>query len=65
MGYDIEISKDTMSEFFHTLSLQALSRSNNTIILNFNAVNKLNKSINSLSESKILTFRKKRNRKVI
>ena len=65
MGYDIKISKDTVSGFFYTLSLQALSRSNNTIILNFNAVNKLNKSINSLSESKILTFRKKRNRKVI
>ena len=37
------ISKNAMSEFFHNLSMQALSKSDNIIAINFDAINRLNK----------------------
>ena len=41
------------------LSVQTSSRSNDNILLKFDAINKLNKSINNLLQSIILTFEKK------
>ena len=56
LGGDKTISKDAMSKFLHNLSMQALGKSGNSILLKFDAINKLNKSINSLLVNKMLTF---------
>ena len=40
------ISKNAMSEFFRNLSMQALIKSDNTIAIKFDAVNRSNKSLN-------------------
>ena len=45
LGGDEMISKNAMSEFFHNLSVQALSKSGDTIVIKFDAINKL-KSLN-------------------
>ena len=42
-----------MSEFFHNLSMQALSISDDSIVLKCNAIKKLNKNINDLINSNI------------
>ena len=46
MGGDKIISKDAMSEFFYNLSMQALSKSDDTILIQFDAIKKLNKGLN-------------------
>ena len=46
-------SKDVMSEFFHNHSMKTLSISNNSIVLKFDAIKKLNKNINDLINSNI------------
>ena len=50
------ISKNAMSEFFHNLSIQALSQSDNTIIIKFDPINTLNKSLNDLLMAESLAF---------
>ena len=40
--------KKALIEFFHNLSMQALSKSDNAILIKFDATNKLNKSLNDL-----------------
>ena len=45
-----------MSEFFHDLSMQALSKSDKIISLKFDAINRLTKSINCLLVSEALAF---------
>ena len=45
-----------MSEFFHNLSTQALSKSDNSGLLKFDVVNKFNKSINSLLVNEMLAY---------
>ena len=48
IGGDKTISKNAMSEFFHNLSMQALSRDDDRIDIKFDAVEGLNKSIKKL-----------------
>ena len=55
LGGDKMISKNAMSEFFHNLSMQALSKSDDTIVIKFDAINKL-KSLNNLLMAKSLAF---------
>lgn len=43
-----------MSKFFHNLSMQALSKSDDLILLKLEAINKLNKSRNTLLVNKML-----------
>ena len=50
------ISKNAMSEFFHNLSMQALSKSDDTIVIKFDAINRLNKSLNDLLMAESLAF---------
>ena len=50
------ISKNAMSEFFHNLSMQALSKSDDRIVIKFNAINGLNKSLNDLLMAESLPF---------
>ena len=45
--------RDVMSEFFHNLSMQALSISDDSVVLKCNAIKKLNKNINDLINSNI------------
>ena len=45
-----------MSEFFHNLSMKALSKSDDTIVIKFDAINKLNKSLNNLLMAESLAF---------
>ena len=45
-GGDKMISKNAMSEFFRNLSMQALIKSDNTIAIKFDAVNRSNKKLN-------------------
>ena len=47
------LSKNVMREFFHNLSMQALSISDNLIMLKFDALKKLNKNINDLIDTTI------------
>ena len=56
LGGDKTIPKDAMSEVFHNLSMQAMSKSDNSILLKLDATNRLNKSINSLLVNKTLTY---------
>ena len=48
IGGNKTISKNAMSEFFHNLSMQALSRDDDRIDIKFDAVEGLNKSIKKL-----------------
>ena len=50
MGGDKTISKNAMSELFHNLSMQALSRDDNRIDIKFDAIGELHKSIRKLLE---------------
>ena len=54
LGGDKTISKEAMSRFFHNLSMQALSKSDDLILLKFEAINKLNKGRNTLLVNKML-----------
>ena len=45
-GGNRALSKDVMSDFFHNLSMPALSISEDSIVLKFDATKKLNKNIN-------------------
>ena len=56
LGGDKMISKDTMSEFFHNSSMQALSKSDDAILIKFDTLNKLNKSLNNLLMTEALAF---------
>ena len=53
---NLELSKNAMTEFFSNLSMQALSRSNDSVLLNFEAIEKLVININSLFGEKIDYF---------
>ena len=48
LGGDVELSRDTMTEFLHSLSMQALNRKNNNIQLNFEKAADLVTSVISL-----------------
>ena len=50
------ISKNAMSEFFHNLSMQALSKSDDTIVIKFDAINRLNKILNDFLTAVSLAF---------
>ena len=50
------ISKNAISEFFHNLSMQALSKSGDIIVIKFDAINVLNKSLNDLLTVETLPF---------
>ena len=56
LGSDKMISNNAMSEVFHILSMQALSNSDNTIVIKFDAINRLNKSLNNLLMAEHLAF---------
>lgn len=50
------ISKYAMSEFSHNLSMHALSKSDDTIVIKFNVVNVSNKSLNYFLNVEVLAF---------
>ena len=50
------ISKNAMSEFYHNLSMQALSKSNDEVFFKFDPINCLNKNLNKLMIGKIRAF---------
>ena len=50
------ISKNAMSVFFHNLSMQDLSKSDDTIAIKLHAINRLNKSLNNLLTAESLAF---------
>ena len=52
-GWNRALSKNVMSEFFHNLSMQALSISDDSIVLKFDALKRLNKYINDLIDTNI------------
>ena len=56
MRRDKTISKDALSEFFHNLSMQALSKSDDSILFKFDTINRLNKSLNSFLVNKMLAY---------
>ena len=45
-----------MSEIYHNLSMQALSKLNDEVFLKFDAINRLNKNLNNLLIGKIRAF---------
>ena len=53
-----------MSEFFHNLSMQALRKSHNKIVIKFDATNILNKSLKGLLTAENLTFDTSRIKKI-
>ena len=54
------ISKDAKSEFFHNLSMQALSKSGDAILIKVVAINKLNESLNDFLTVELLAFETER-----
>ena len=56
LGGDKMISNNAKSEFFHKLSMQALSKSGNTIVNKFDVINRLNKSLNNSLMTESLAF---------
>ena len=56
LGGDKMISKNAVSEFFHNLSMQALSKSDSAIVIKFDAINRLNKSLNDFLTAESLAF---------
>ena len=58
-GGDKEISRIAMSEFFHNLSWQALTKDNDSIKIEFEAITELVKSINHLLQKKIYKSKRK------
>ena len=56
LGGEKIIPKNAMSEFYQNLSMQALSKSNDKILVNFNVINQLNKNLNSLIIGEIRAF---------
>ena len=52
LGGDKVISKNAMSEFFYNLSMQALSKSDDTIVIKIDALNRLNKCFNNSLSAK-------------
>ena len=57
-GGNRPLSKDVFSEFFHSISMQTLSISDDSIVLKFDVIKKLNKNINDLINCNIY-FQKK------
>ena len=53
IGGDKTISKNAMSEFFHNLSMQALSRDDNRIDIKFDVMEELNKNIKKLLKDEV------------
>ena len=60
LGDDKIISKDAKSESFHNLSMQALSKSGDAILIKFVVINKLNESLNDLLTAEALAFETER-----
>ena len=60
LGDEKIISKNAMSEFYHNLSMQALSKSNGKIFINLDTINLLNKNLNNLMIGKIHAFEKQK-----
>ena len=60
LGSEKMISKNAMSEFYCNLSMQALSKSNDKIFVNFDAINQLNENSNNLMTGEIHAFENKK-----
>ena len=56
LGGDSKHSKNTITEFFSNLSMQVLSRSNNSLLLNFEGIKKLVVNDNKLFREKVYYF---------
>ena len=56
LGGDNMISKNAMSEFSQNLSMQALSKSDDIIVIKFDVINRLNKSSKDLLMAEPLAF---------
>ena len=59
LGGDKEISRNAMSEFFHNLLWQALTKDNDSIETEFEAITELVKSINHLLQNKSTNQKRK------
>ena len=57
-GGNKALSKNVMSEFFHNFSMHALSISDDSIVLKFDALKRLNKNINDLIDTNIYVQKK-------
>ena len=53
IGGDKTISENTMSEFFHNLSMQALNRDDDRINIKFDMIEELHKSIRKLLKDEV------------
>ena len=54
IGSDKTISKNAMSELFHNLTMQALSRDDSRIDIKFDTIQELNKSIKKLLKGTLM-----------
>ena len=59
LGGDKEISRNALSEFFHSLSWQALTNDNDSVQVKFEAAPELVKNINHLLQRQIYENKKK------
>lgn len=59
LSVDLKISKNTMTKFFSNLLMQTSSESNNSILLTFDATEKVATNLHILFRSKIDYFNKK------
>ena len=55
---DSKISKDAKSEFSHNLLMQALSKSDNSVLIKFDSVSLLAKNINEIFQNKVFELKK-------
>ena len=55
-GGDKTIYKDAISDLFHNLSMQALSKPDDSILWKCDVTNKLNKSVNSLLVNEMFAY---------
>ena len=53
LGDDSKISKDSMSEFFHNLSMQALRKSDDSVLIKFDSISLLVKNIKEIFQKKL------------
>ena len=50
---DPKISKDTISEFFHNLSMQAKSKSDDSVLIKFDSISLIAKNIKDIFYKKV------------
>ena len=59
LGSDSKISKGAISKFFHNLLMQALSKSDDSVLKKFDSIGLLVKNINEIFKKNFLNLQKK------